>query len=133
MENYFASFKKYNKIIYKYMDYAEGEIDYKLFTPEHPVCGFEILRWVMHKISHNPREGYKIRILLSMKDEDSEIFIQEWYDPTKLDGYVNVVHHKESCIFKKEATDKEVYKNELLQISHRVVYNACVDYIIKTT
>lgn len=133
MENYFANTKKYNKIIYKYMGYADGEVDYKSFTPEHPVAGFEILRWVMHKINHNPREGYKLRILISMKDEETEIFIQEWFDPTKPDGYVNVVHHKEICTLKKEEVDKEVYKNELLNLSHRAIYNACVDYIIKTT
>ena len=62
---------------------------------------------------------------------ESEIFIQEWHDVTKKDGYVNVVHYKEVCELKKEDVSKEVYEDAILEVSHRVVYNACVDYIIK--
>jgi len=133
MENYLANYKKYNKLLFKYMGYKEEEMDYKLFSPHDPIIGFEILRWVVHKINHNPRDGYKMRVIISMKDDESEIFIQEWYDTSKADGYVNIVHHKESCIFEKDKVDKEVYKEELLAVSHRALYNACVDFVIKFT
>lgn len=134
MENYLENYKKYNKILYKFMGYdVNKELDCNQFIPHDTICGFEILRWVMHKINHNPREGFQIRILLSMKDEDSEIFIQEWHDTSKKDGYVNIVHCKELCPYKKGEVDKQVYENAILDVSHRVVYNACVDYVIKTT
>ena len=127
MENYLENYKKYNKLLFKYLGYSESEVDYKTFNPHNSVGGFEILRWVMHKINHNPRDGYKMRIILSMKDEETEIFIQEWHDTTRSDGYVVVVHHKEICKLKKEDVDKKTYEDEIINVSHRVVYNACID------
>jgi len=131
MENYLANPKKYNKILFKYLGYDEA--DYSQFSPHDPVIGFEFLRWIMHKINHNPRDGYKMRVLLSIKDDETEVFIQEWHDTSKPDGYVNVVQHKGVCDLKKEETDKEIYQDAILQVSHRAVYNACVDFVIKYT
>jgi len=131
MENYLENYKKYNKTLFKFMGYDEKELDYKLFAPHDPVIGSEILRWVIHKINHNPREGYKMRTIISMKDDETEVFIQEWHNTSKPDGYVNVVSHKETCELKKEETEKEIYKNVVLEVSHKAMYNACVDFIIK--
>lgn len=133
MENYLENHKKYNKLLFKYMGYEEEGLDYKSFTPHDPLMGFEILRWVLHKINLHPRDGYKMRVILSMKDDETEVIIQEWYDTSKPDGYINIVHHREICGLKKEETDKETYKEAVLEVSHRAVYNACVDFIIKFT
>lgn len=115
------------------MGYENKDVEYKDFYPHDHIIGFEILRWIMHKINHNPREGYKMRIIMLMRDDETEIFIQEWHNTSKPDGYVNVVHHKEICALKKEETDKEIYKDAILQVSHKAVYNSCVDFIIKTS
>ena len=133
MENYFANPKKYNKTLFKYMGYGKDEVDYNQFKPEDHVIGYEILRWVLHKINHNPKEGKKMRVIISMKDEETEIFIQEWYDVIKPDGYINVVHHKEVCPVKKDEVGAAELKEEILTTSHRALYNACVDFIVKTT
>ena len=131
MENYLENYKKYNKVLYKYMGYDNGELEFANFVPHDPTIGFEILRWVLHKISHNPRDGYKMRVLLSMKDEETEIFIQEWYDVSNPRGFINIVQHREACGLKKEDVDKNKYRDAILDVSHRVVYNACVDFAIK--
>jgi len=133
MENYLANHKKYNKILFKYLGYNEKEVEYKTFAPHDPTMGFEILRWVLHKINHNPKEGFVMRTIISMRDELTEIYIQEWFDVLRPDGFINVVSHRESCELKKEGTDKNAYQDAVLGASHRTVYNACVDYIIKTT
>ena len=132
MENYFANPKKYNKILFKYLGYG-AEVDCKTFTPEDPFIGFEILRWVIHKINHNPKEGYKMRTIISIKDEETEVFIQQWYDTTKADGYINVVSHKEVCEANGGGVEKKQYEHALLSTSHKAVYNSCVDYIIKAS
>lgn len=131
MENYLENHKKYNKILFKYLGYNEKEVDYKQFSPHDPLMGYEILRWVMHKINHNPKEGYKMKIIATMRDESAEVFIQEWHDVLKSNGYVCVVHCKEECKLDKQTCDKNAYEEELINISHRAAYNACVDYIIK--
>jgi uncharacterized protein (UPF0335 family) len=74
-----------------------------------------------------------MRILFSVKDEETEIFFQEWHNVSKQDGFVNVVHIKEVCAVKKEDVDKQVYENAILDVTHRAAYNGCVDFIIKTT
>ena len=132
MENYFENHKKYNKILFKYLGYGK-DIDYSLFTPEDHVSGFEILRWVMHKINHNPKEGKTMRIIISMKDVSTEVFIQEWYDTTKSDGFINIVAHKELCEYKKDEVSDPQFHQAVLETSHKATYNACVDYIIKTS
>ena len=133
MESYFEDTKKYNKILYKYL-YPKKEIEYSLFIPEHPVAGNEIVRWVAQKILHNPKEGMQIKIATTQWKHVTHVFIQEWYDITKPDGFVNVVHWKEkNKFFNTLDVDKEELKEELLSVSHRAMYNACVDYIIKTT
>lgn len=131
MENYLSNPRKYNKLLFKFLAF-EGDVDYNMFKPDDPIIGYEILRWVVHKINHNPKPGMKMRTIISMRDEDAEVYIQEWYDVTKSDGYINIVHHKESCDVKKEEVDKEVYKDAILATSHRALYNACIDFIIKT-
>jgi hypothetical protein len=133
MENYLANSKKYNKMLYKYMGYDGKDVDYKDFCPHDPTLGFEILRWMFHKINHNPKEGYKMKVILTMRDDESEVFIQQWHDTSKRDGYINIVHCKEVCELKKEEVSKEIYHDAILQVSHRAAYNACVDYLIKTT
>ena len=133
MENYLENYKKNNKLLFKYLGYSEKEVDYKNFAPHNPIVGFEILRWVMHKINHNPRNGCKMRIIVSMRDEESEIYIQEWHDTTKSNGYVTVVHHKEFCQINENDVDKKTYEDEVINVSHKAAYNACVDFIIKTT
>lgn len=133
MENYLENHKKYNKLLFKYLGYSEKEMDYGIFAPDKSIGGFEILRWVMHKINCNPKDGYKMKIIVSVKEEETDVVIQEWYDTSRLDGYVNVVSHKEICNLKKEETEKKIYENEIINVSHRAVYNACVDFIIKTS
>jgi hypothetical protein len=132
MENYLINPRKYNKILFKYMNF-EGDVDYSKFKPDDSIIGFELLRWVMHKINNNPKEGMKMRVIVSMKDEETEVIIQEWYNALKPDGFVNIVKHKEVCELKKSETDKNLYKDAVLATSHRAVYNACVDFIIKTS
>ena len=131
MENYFENHKKHNKTLFKYLGYEGKDVDYKQFAPHDTTMGFEILRWVMHKITHNPKPEKIMRVIVSMKDEETEVFIQEWFDTSRTDGYINVVSHKEKCTAKKE--DSDIYEEALLQVSHKAVYNACVDYIIKTS
>lgn len=133
MESYFDSCKKYNKILYKFM-YPESEIEYSLFTPEHPISGFEMVRWVMAKILHNPKGDNLLAVKTTNWDGVSHVFIQEWYNLDLPNGFVNIVHWKEKSIYGKEAdVNKDILKEELLSVSHRALYNACVDYIIKTT
>jgi len=129
MENYLENHKKYNKVLFKYMGYGK-DVDYTHFTPHDHVGGFEILRWVMHKINHNPKEGKQMRVIISMKDIETDIFIQEWYDTTKSDGFINIVSIKEKCTTKE---DEDSYQDDVLETSLRATYNACVDFIIKTT
>ena len=113
------------------MGYEDKDVEYKNFCPHDKTMGTEILRWVIHKISHNPREECKIRTIISIKDVETTVFIQEWHNTAKPDGYVNVVHQKEICDLKESETDKETYQDALIQVSHRAIYNACVDFIIK--
>jgi len=133
MINYIEDYKKYNKLLYKFLGYNKDEVDSKSFTPHHNVMGYEMLRWVMRKINYNPKEGMKMRIITSVKDDETEVFIQEWFDISKPDGFINIVNHKETCQFEKDEVSKEIYEDEILNVSHRAMYNACVDYIIKTT
>ena len=132
MENYLKNPRKYNKVIFKYMDFDAG-VEFSAFKPDDPIIGCEFLRWVMHKINHNPKDGMKMRIIISMKDEETEVFIQEWYNTQKPDGFVNVVQHKECCEVKKGDVEVNVYKEAVLATSHKAIYNACVDFIIKTS
>ena len=133
MENYLEDYKKYNKVLFKFLGYEKGEVDYKYFTPEDSILGSEILRWIMHKINHNPKKGKMMRIITSVKAEETEIFIQEWYDVTKADGFINIVNSKEVCGLKKENSDAFLYKEAVLGTYHKALYNACVDFIIKTS
>lgn len=133
MENYLENYKKHNKTLFKYLGYTGKDVDYKDFNPHDSLMGFEILRWVIHKISHNPREGYKMKVLVSIKDAATEVLIQEWHNTSKPDGFVNVVYHSEVCDLVKEDVSKEVYEEAIINTSHRAAYNACVDYIIKTS
>lgn len=113
--SYFDNPTKYNKLFWKYVDFRDKndqhpeEID-SGFTPD---TEYECLRYVLLKIRKNPREGAKIRIVIYIKDDESEVYIQEWYDTANPKGYVNVVHTK-------------------AQTEHRAAYNACVEYILKT-
>jgi len=110
------------------MNYEKDEISYELFQPEHPISGYEITRWVMHKIIHNPKPNKQIRFINLVKEKETEVFVQEWYDINSPKGYVNIVHLKEKC-----NCNKKNIKEEIIATSHRALYNACVDYIIKTT
>ena len=133
MESYFEDTKKYNKVLYKYM-YPKMEIEYNLFTPDHPVSGYEIVRWAMQKILHNSKQGINLKLAISQWQHVTHVFIQEWYDLSKPNGYVNIVHWKEkNKYFDNPDIDKDKLKEELLSVSHRALYNACIDYIIKTT
>ena len=133
MENYFENHKKYNKVLFKYLGYEGTDVDYKQFTPHDSILGFEILRWVMHKIMFNPPSGSQIKIITYMKKDECEIYIQQWHDVSRTGGYVNVVHCKEICDLNGDVTEKKIFEEAILQLSHRATYNACVDYIIKTS
>jgi type V secretory pathway adhesin AidA len=81
----------------------------------------------LQKILNNPKNpNNKIRLVSLVKEKETEYFLQDWYDITKPDGYVNISNVKE---FYNENTDNP--KNELLNVSLRAFYNVCVDYIIK--
>lgn len=133
MENYIENHKKYNKLLFKYMGYEEENVDYKTFIPHDYVVGTSILMLMIQKINHSPKNGNKMRVIISIKDEETEVFIQEWHDPSKKTGYVNVVHIKEVCRLKKGECDKNEYKEDVLKTMHRAIYNACVDFVIKVT
>ena len=116
MEDYYENIKKYNKVLWKYLGLkSPGTEDYDTvhehFTPQE---NMEILNWVLHKIKKTPREGYQNRIVIFIKEEESEITIQEWFDVKSPKGFVNITKVKG--------------KSE-----YRAIYNACVDYIIKTS
>lgn len=127
MGNYYSDYKKYNKTLYNFLEYKEEDVSIKEFSPHDEVCGFEILRWVLHKITSNPpNKTSKIRMVSLVKELEVEFYIQEWYDITKKDGYVNISHVKE-C-FDVNSFDK---KTEMLNMHLRAFYNICVDYILK--
>ena len=116
MENYYENIKKYNKILWKYLDLKDvNDIGQeKINEAFSPQDNMEILNWVLHKIKKNPREGYLNRIVIFIKEVETEVTIQEWFDVTKPKGFVNVV----------KISEKSEY---------RAIYNACVDYIIKNS
>ena len=130
MENYFLNPQKYNKIIYKFLGYEE-KMDNEKFCPDNAISGFEILRWVMHKICTNPKEGRVLKTQISIKAKTTRIDIQEWYDIKKQSGFVNIVQCEYGCDLKKEDVSENTYKNEIINVSHIAMYNACVDFILK--
>lgn len=122
MEDYLKNFKKYNKLIYKFM-YNKIDDDYQYFIPNDAVSGVGILFLTIHKINNMFLGSDKMRFLLSIKKNEVEIYIQRWHDVSKKDGYVNIVHIKENCLENQK---------EIIDITHKVIYNSCVDFIIKT-
>lgn len=116
MENYYDNPAKYNKVLWKYLGLKDKETDLhpeevnENFKPEEH---YEILRWIMHKIKKSPRPGYLIRILIGLKADETEVYIQEWYDIKNAHGHVDVV---------RVSAKKE----------HEAIYNACVNYVLKT-
>ncbi len=130
-EDYFLNYKKYNKILFKYIGFEKQEVDFKKFVPHDAIIGFEMLRWVMYKIlSKKSEDGHKIKILTSNTASSTRILIQEWHDSHSPNGYVNVVDVKE--VYPKDAEEMS-REEKLLLTPHKALYNACVDFIIKTT
>lgn len=116
MEDYFENPKKYNKVIWKYLDIENPDNNnikdiMLVFEPEKD---YGILRRTLYKIKTNPKEGSIIKIIICIKADETEVVIQDWYNVNDTEGRVNVVKLKA--------------KTEI-----RAVYNACVDYIIKTS
>jgi hypothetical protein len=132
MENYVENYKKYNKILFKYMGYEE-ETNYEYFVPHNYVIGTNILMLAIQKINHSLRNENKMRVIISIKDNETEVFVQEWYDLSKKAGHINIVHIKEMCEFKKGECSEEYYREDVLKTMHRAIYNACVDFVIKAT
>lgn len=131
MENYIENYKKHNKTLFKFMGYSDEQVNYDTFIPHDSITGICILMLIVSKINQMSTDDLKMRAIISVKEDDTEVFIQEWYDTIRPDGYVNVVHVKEFCLVEKTEENKAEYKEENLKMTHRAIYNACVDFVIK--
>ena len=131
MENYLENYKKYNKILYKFLGFDKQGIDFKDFFIHDKTCGGELLRWTLQKIIHCAKDGCKMKVMEQIKSNEVEIYIQEWFDVSRKDGFICIVEIKEKNSLDKEVVSKITYFNESMDMLHRALYNACVDYLIK--
>jgi len=113
--NYFEESKKHRKLLWDYLGiHKDGKIIKSVDKDFKPEEHFELLRLIYHKIRNTPREGHIIKIIKELYADKCRVTIQEWFDTSKPEGHYEVVKVED--------------KNE-----HRAVYNACVEFIIKTS